>query len=276
MNTRTPSLRQILLSATAAVALAACGGGGETALLRFAAVEPHTHKLGTPGQGPTAQGPTAQGTYVPEFRSSDGLTFTLSEARIHLKDIRVELPQGSMCAEVRGLPAGATCEAGETSTVKIPGPILVDMITSASTPDLSGLRLPAGTYHRIHFRLDEARAGEVPADEPLLGSTLRVKATFIRNAALQTLELNLKFSDDARFESLTGLEVFANDTLLALLNPQVWLENLPVESCLQNGDLVTSSGVLRFDASAKGDCIGAEEKVKANVKRSGDLRWSAY
>jgi hypothetical protein len=273
MNTRTPSIRKTLLSA-AAVALAACGGG-ETASLRFAAVEPHTHTATA-----QRQGPTAQGTYVPKFRSSDGLEFVLSEARIHLKDIRVELPQGAKCAEVRGLPAGATCEAGETSTVKIPGPILVDMVTSASTPDLSGLRLPPGTYHRIDFRLDEAKAGEVPADEPLVGSTLRVKATFIQvqngTNTLQTLELNLKFSEDARFESTTGLEVFGNDTLVALLNPQMWLDGLPVASCLEKGDLVTSSGVLRFDASAKGDCSGAETLVKANIKRSGEMRWSQY
>jgi hypothetical protein len=270
MNTRTPSIRQTLLSAAAALALTSCGEGGAT-WLRFAAVEPHTHKTSA-----LSQGPTAQGTYVPEFRSSDGLVFTLAEARIHLKDIRVELPQGAKCSAVRGLPAGATCETGETSTVKIPGPILVDMVTSASTPDLSGLRLPAGTYHRIDFRLDEAKADEVPANEPLVGYTLRVKATFIQNATLQTLELNLKFSEDARFESTTGLQVFGNDTLLAMLNPQMWLDGLPVASCLQKGDLVTSSGVLRFDASAKGDCSGAETLVKANVKRSGELRWSQY
>jgi hypothetical protein len=132
------------------------------------------------------------------------------------------LPQGSKCEEVRGLLAGAECKGGTTGsgsgTVLVPGPLVVDLMTGTTTPDLSGLRLPAGNYKRIDFRLDEAKAGEVPATEPL--------------------------------------------------------EGLPVATCLSKGDISITHNVLRIDDQAKGDCSGAEELVKTNVKRSGDLRKS--
>jgi hypothetical protein len=272
MNLRVPSLRQTLLS-TAAVSLAACGGEG--ASLRFSVHESQVRTASVHLQGAQA---TDTSTAPPTFTSSDGITFTLTDARIHLKDIRLDLPQGTKCAEVRGLLSGATCKGGDSGsgsgTVVVPGPILVDLMTGATQPDLSTLRLPAGTYKRIDFRLEEAKAGEVPSTEPLVGYSLRVKAGFTHDSTPSTLELNLKFSEDARFESSTGVEVGADDALLALLQPQVWLEGLPVATCLQKGDLVMSNNVLLIDARAKGDCSGAEETVKRNIKTSGDLRKS--
>jgi hypothetical protein len=218
----------------------------------------------------------AEATPAPTFRSSDGVTFTLTQARIHLKDIRLDLPQGTKCAEVRGLLSGATCKGGDSGsgsgTVVVPGPIVVDLMTGTTTPDLSEMRLPAGTYKRIDFRLEEGKADELAAGEPIIGYSLMVKADFIQDSKPTTLDLKLKFSEDARFQSATGVEVGADDELLALLKPQVWLEGLPVATCLSKGDLEIASNTLLIDARAKGDCSGAEGLVKENVKKSGDLR----
>ncbi|WP_257457721.1 hypothetical protein [Archangium lipolyticum] len=270
MNFRAPSLRQTLLSA-AAVSLAACGGEG--ASLSFSVYEAQAQAASVHVQA------DHRPIYpTPTFLSSDGVTFTLTEARIHLKDIRLDLPQGTKCGDVRGLLAGATCKGGESGsgsgTVVIPGPIIVDLMTGATLPDLATLRLPAGTYKRIDFRLEEAKEGEVAATEPLVGYSMLVKASFTQDSTPSTLELKLRFSEDARFESATGVEVGANDTLLALLEPHAWLEGLPVAACLQQGDLEMSSDVLRVDARARGDCSGAEETVKSNIKNSGELRKS--
>ena len=158
-------------------------------------------------------------------------------------------------------------------SIRTPGPIVVDLMTGTTTPDLSGLRLPAGTYKRIDFRLDEAKAGEVAAGEPLIGYSLLVKADFTQDSKPATLDLKLKFSEDARFQSANGVEVGADDELLALLKPQAWLEGLPVAACLTKGDLtINSSNVLLLDSTAKGDCSGAEGLVKDHIKNSGDLR----
>jgi hypothetical protein len=144
-------------------------------------------------------------------------------------------------------------------------------MTDATTPDLSSLRLPPGNYKRIDFRLDEARAGEVAANEPLVGYSLLVKASFTRDGADNTLDLKLKFNEDARIQSATGVMVNETDGLLALLKPQKWLEGLPVASCLQSGDLQISSNVLLLDDRARGACGDAENIVKNNIKNSGDL-----
>lgn len=260
----TPSLRQLLLSS--AVALTACGGDG--ASLRFS-----VHESQAQATSPLVA--AAEPAPAPTFSSGD-ITFTLQQARIHLKDIRLELPQGTKCDDVRGLLSGATCKGGESGsgsgTVLVPGPIVVDLMAGTTTPDLSGLRLPAGSYKRIDFRLEEAKADEVAANEPIVGYSLLVKAGFTRDGAANTLELKLKFSEDARFESVTGIEVGADDELLALLKPQAWLEGLPVASCLQSGDLRLSSNVLLLDEQAQGACSDAETLVKNNIKNSGDLR----
>jgi len=266
MTLRTPSLRQTLLSA-AAISLAACGGEG--AALRFSVNE-------SQAQAASVHVAAADAAPAPTFRSSDGVTFTLTQARIHLKDIRLDLPQGTKCADVRGLLAGAECKGGDSGsgsgTVVVPGPIVVDLMTGTTPPALSGLRLPAGTYKRIDFRLDEAKAGEVAAGEPLIGYSLLVKADFTQDSKPTVLDLKLKFSEDARFQSATGVEVGADDELLALLKPQAWLEGLPVASCLAKGDLTINSNTLLLDSSAKGDCSGAEGLVKERIKNSGDLR----
>ncbi|WNG32166.1 hypothetical protein F0U61_00020 [Archangium violaceum] len=270
MNLRTLSLRQSLLSA-AALAVTACGGEG--ASLRFSVNESQSTAASALVRGAETPAPAET---APTFRSSDGVTFTLTEARIHLKDIRLDLPQGTKCAEVRGLLSGATCKGGESGsgsgTVLIPGPLIVDLMTGTTTPDLSGLRLPAGTYKRIDFRLDKAKADEVASGEPLVDYSLLVKARFTRENTDNTLDLKLGFSEDARFESATGVEVGADDALLALLKPQAWLEGLPVATCLEKGDLEITSNVLHLDDQAKGDCSGAEDTVKRNIKNSGDLR----
>ncbi|HEX5748025.1 MAG TPA: hypothetical protein VFZ09_17420 [Archangium sp.] len=266
MNLPTPSLRQSLLCAT--LALTACGGEG--ASLRFSVRESQAQAASALV---AAASPAA--SPAPTFTSGD-ITFTLTEARIHLKDIRLDLPQGSKCNDVSGLLSGATCQGGESGsgsgTVVVPGPIVVDLMTGATTPDLSGLRLPAGTYKRIDFRLEEAKADEVASTEPIVGYSLLVKAGFTRDGAANTLDLKLKFSEDARFQSATGVEVGENDALLALLKPQVWLEGLPVASCIQSGDLRLSGNVLLLDEQAKGACSDAETLVKNNIKNSGDLR----
>ena len=279
MAFRSPWLHHTLLSAVS-LSLAACDGGG-TASLRFSAHESAVAQ-GRPNVYVQAVESPPPGV-MPTFRSSDGVTFTLSEARIHLRDIRLDLPRGTRCEDVSGLLTGATCKAkdatstskdddsGESGTVVVPGPLVVDLLTGVTTPDLSGLRLPAGTYKRIDFRLQDARSDDVPSGSPLLGYSLQVKATFERDAALQTLDLKLKFSEDARFESSTGVTVAEDDALLALLSPQTWLEGLPVGQCLQKGDLQLNSNVLRIDDRAKGACNDAESLVRANIKNSGRL-----
>lgn len=259
-----------------ALSLSACGGG-DGAALRFGVTE---HPVTT--SQALVQGATADTQAAPTFQSSDGLTFTLSQARIHLRDIRLDLPKGTKCADVIGQTSGVQCKgsddaAGDDSgsgsgTLVVAGPIVVDLMAGTTTPDLSGLRVPAGSYKRIDFRLEEAKSDEVAANEPLIGYSLIARAGFQQDGQARTLELLLKFSEDARFETATGVEVPEGGTLVAMLKPEAWLKNLPVATCLQKGDVYFENSTLRIDDRAKGDCSGAESTVKNNIKTSGDLR----
>ncbi|PTL77124.1 hypothetical protein DAT35_46665 [Vitiosangium sp. GDMCC 1.1324] len=246
----------MLLSATT-LAFTACEGG-EGASLRFSVDEPQ----------------------APTFHSSDGVTFTLTEALLRLEDIHLRLPQGSGCSDVRGLPPDATCSRGDSgsgsSDVLLPGPIFVDLMTGTTTPDLSSLRLPSGTYKAIDFRLEDNplmdAKRDAPSEELLMSYSLVVKATFTQEDTVNTLDLRLHFSEDARFESTPGIAVGSGDEMLALLQPQAWLEGLPVGRCLQKGDLRLTENVLSIDDQASGECTGAVNTLKRNIKYSGDLR----
>jgi hypothetical protein len=273
MTLRLPSLRTTFLSA-AALALSACSGDG--ASLQFS-VHPQgvsAHSLDAFAQKATS---AADSVAPPSFQSADGVKFSLSQARIHLRDIRLDLPQGSKCADVRELISGAECKGGETgsgsNTLVIRGPIVADLMSGATTPDISGVVLPAGTYKRIDFRLEEGHADELPAGESIIGYSLLVGANFTEQAG-KRLELRLKFSEDARFESATGVEIPEGGSLIAMLNPAVWLNGLPLGICIQKGDVAFEGDTLRIDDRSKGECSGAEDLVKRNIKTSGDLRKS--
>jgi hypothetical protein len=269
MKLRSLSVRTTLLSS--ALVLAACGDSG--ASLRFSLRESGTGAQALPA---SAQALKPIEAAPITFKSSDGVTFTLNEARIHLRDIRLDLPQGTKCGDVRDTLQLAECKGGDSGsgsgTLEIPGPIVVDLMTGATTPDLSELRIPAGTYKRIDFRLEEAKTPEVPASEPLVGYSLIARAAFDNSGTPSTLELKLKFSEDARFESATGVEVPEGGSLVTMMRPSIWLEGLPVGACTQKGDVAISGTTVSIDDRAKGDCSGAEDTVKRNIKRSGDLR----
>jgi hypothetical protein len=264
-----PSFRNTLLSA-AALALAACGSDG--ASLHFS-VRDRVSSGSALNNTVQAAEPTTEPL---TFQSSDGVTLQLTQARIHLRDIRLDLPQGTKCADVISLAAGAECMGGDSGsgsgTLVVRGPIVVDLMTGVTTPDLSGLVIPAGTYKRIDFRLEEGHADELPAGETLIGYSLKASADFTGQQAGKKLELALKFSEDARFESATGVEVPEGGKLIAMLQPTKWLTDLPLASCVSKGDVVVEGDTVRIDDQAKGECSGAEDLVKRNIKTSGDLR----
>lgn len=266
MKLRPLFLKSTLLSS--ALALTACGSDGARLSFRVEGSGTGAQALPTQAQALEPLGP-------PTFQSSDGVTFFLTQARIHLRDIRLDLPQGAKCGDVRSTLNLAECKGGDSGsgsgTIEIPGPIVVDLMTGSTTPDLTELRIPAGTYKRIDFRLEEAKTPEVPANEPLIGYSFIASASFSDGNQRQ-LELKLKFSEDARFESATGVEVSDGGTLLTMLRPSVWLEGLPLGACVQKGDVAISGATVTIDDQAKGDCSGAEDTVKRNLKRSGDLR----
>jgi hypothetical protein len=71
-----------------------------------------------------------------------------------------------------------------------------------------------------------------------------------------------------------GSEVPEGGSLVAFLKPTVWLAGLPLGQCVRDGDVAVANGTVRIDDKAGGACSNAENTVKENIKRSGDLRKS--
>ena len=71
-----------------------------------------------------------------------------------------------------------------------------------------------------------------------------------------------------------GSEVPEGGSLVAFLKPTVWLAALPLGQCVRDGDVAVANGTVRIDDKAGGACSNAENTVKENIKRSGDLRKS--
>jgi hypothetical protein len=267
MTARIPSFRGLLLSSLA-LGLSACGSG-DGASLRF------TSNDGAVNLSSGLVQPAADTPPSTVFSSKDGTTFTLTQARIHLRDIRLDLPKGTRCEDVSGLLSGAECKGSDDAkTLQVPGPIVVDLMTGATTPDLSGLRIPAGNYKRIDFRLEEADADDVGAAEPLVGYSFLAGADFSQDGVARKLELKFKFSEDARFDSDMGVDVPEGGSLVAFLQPQRWLEGVPLGECIRDGDVEIINNTVRIDDESGSDCSDAENSVKTAIKTSGDLRKS--
>lgn len=251
-----------LFAAGAAVALlAACGR--PDAGLRVAAE--------ATGSSQSALG---QGQSALSFNSSDGTSFELTMARVNFRHIEVDLPSGEKCSALT-LEAPVECKNSSSGTprVFIPGPIVVNLLTGESTPDLRKVAIPAGVYKRIDFRIDDAKDQGLAATDPLNNNSFVATASFVRNGQPSTLSLALSFNEDLRVEEAEGVQVSGDEgELLLLLKPDGWLSDIPVIQCLNAGDLaVDSSGVVLLDERAKGSCSGVEDSLKRNIKRSLDL-----
>lgn len=157
-------------------------------------------------------------------------------------------------------------------TIIVNGPIVVDLLTGESSPDLRKVRLPTGVYKRIDFRLDDAKDQGLSATDPLNGNTFVARATFQNNGQPTTLAVALSFNEDLRVEEENGVTLSGDEgELLLLLKPTSWLSDVPVIDCLNKGDLVVDNGVVLLDERPKGGCSGVEDTLKRNIKRSMDL-----
>lgn len=202
--------------------------------------------------------------------SDDGATpFTFTSAQIHLRDIELDLADGD-CDDVEG----ATCSE---QSVKIEGPFVVDLLTGVSTPSLADVRVPAGIYKRIDFRIDDARIeqGLVDAASPLANRSMVASASFQHDGETMSLDLLLRFNEDIRVEDPAGIDVSGDAAaLLTRFDASLWLDGLDIEDCLARGELaVTPTGVRLDDnaSSGTGGCSDIENVIKRNIKTAAQL-----
>lgn len=230
-------------------AIGCSSDSGETAGIAVQAVS----QVGTPTQGDLV------------FVDDGSTEFTLTEANLNVRDIKLDLPDGVRCADIEADLVGATCSddsLDSEDTVEIEGPFAVDLVTGVSTPSLDDIEIPALTYRRLDIRVDDN------ADDISFSAV----ADFDLDGDAVVLELALDFNEDIRVEGGGGVTVDADTDLIAEFAVANWLAGIDVASCINDGDLdVSSSTVVISDATTEGSCSDIEDTIKNNMKDSGQL-----
>lgn len=228
------------------------------------------------------------------FRAATATSFAaisgveITEARANIEEIRLELPEGMSCADVEAqLSDGLSCEEeveiedGQSVTeaeIHVPGPFVINLLTGESTPSLSNLEIPSGMYREIEIKFDEARLedGILDGADALINNTIYVEGSYQTDASTtQAFIIALGFSEDWEMSSAQELTVLegATNQLSTEFNQANWFNDLPLDSCLADGDLSLVDGVLVIDESVSGSgaCADIEDIVKDNFENSGSF-----
>lgn len=336
------------LAAIAALGLAACGGsggaggagdaldGGAAGVSFSMQLEGARNSLNS-SKAMTVKAESEEDDDGAETSDDAGTVITLSEVRVHIRDVEFYLPEGVRCEDVQftfvdpvrcdndddvdetdgvgdddgtpdqgpgdllknsegedddGTPdQGSGDVPGEDDDgtddnddndgdddedkVVVEGPFIADLIQGTSTPSLTTLLIPSGLYTRIDVRIEESKAedGLLAAGDPLLGRSLYARGSFEYQGTTHELQLRLKFNEDVRFESKTGIEVAetaANDIVLSL-DENAWFKGINLAACLDEGNLtLEADGSLVIDEeSGEDECGDIENVIKDNIEASG-------
>ena len=201
--------------------------------------------------------------------------FGLIDAQLHLRDIELDLPEGSKCGEVPEA-AGTTCDESSNKII-IDGPFVIDLVTGQATPDLNNIEVPAGVYKRIDFRVEDGDPDEgvVAAGSALDDRSFSGSFSFDDQGTPLTLRLSLRFNEDIRLEDPAGIDASGSaQSLLTKFNISAWFAGLDISGCLANGELAIVDGEVLVDddaLSGSGDCSDIENTLKTNMKNSGQI-----
>ncbi|MGA0164573.1 MAG: hypothetical protein ACO3LE_10090 [Bdellovibrionota bacterium] len=220
------------------------------------------------------------------FAAISGVEIT--EARANIEEIRLELPEGMSCADVEAeLSDGLLCEEeveiedGQSeieAEIHVPGPFVVNLLTGESTPSLASIQIPSGMYREIEIKFDEAQLedGLLDGADALIGNTIYIEGSYQKeDSSTQEFIIALGFSEDWEMSSAQELTVLegATNQLSIEFNQASWFNDLPLDTCLAEGDLSLVDGVLVIDESTDGSgaCADVEDIVKDNFENSGSF-----
>jgi hypothetical protein len=218
--------------------LVACGGGDADLVTAPLSV------------GSTARVQQADGMHTED---ADGAAAVVDRVEAVVRDIGLDLPDGSSCADLE-LADPVRCDE-EGDKIIVEGPFFLDLVARTSEPSLDDIELPAGVYRRVDLRFDPNEA----ADD----ASLRIGGTLELVDGVRAVELGLPINEDARFEHPDGIEGGGGGSLLALLDLDVLLGAAPLRRCAESGDADDDGTTVWIDGSDCDDVIdGIEEVMK--------------
>lgn len=212
---------------------------------------------------------------APKMEDELGTEYSLTQARVNLRDVRLRLPAGMTCEDVDGSTlTGASCDSGDDvpaePEIRVDGPFVVDLMTGAA-PGLGAVLVPDLAYTRVDYRVDDADPddGVVPASDPLSELSLLVDASFESASGPAELQLRLSINEDLRVEFPGGIAVGTGERILIGFDVSRWLTGTGIGACLGNGELSVVDGAVLVDEES--GCDGVDEAIKENIKEGLDL-----
>lgn len=219
----------------------------------------------------TAEGVPAEGALP--VADADGAALTLTRARVAVREVRLQLPDGLRCDALSAgtIEAPWVCEAGD-DWVRLRAGFVVDLLDPTLPAALSDAGLPPLDWRRAEVRLQDG-GDFAPAGDPLQDLTVDAAGTFEYQGEARRFTLGLDFSSDARFEAGGSLALPADapSSLLLGLDAAAWFATLPLTACLDDGDLEFSGDVVEV-TDGKGGCSDVEGALKDAIEASGSLR----
>ncbi|RKG95397.1 hypothetical protein D7V97_37245 [Corallococcus sp. CA053C] len=210
---------------------------------------------------------------LPDIVSSDGLSFHLDQAHASLADIRLTLGTGRTCADVKeSLASGVGCEDaadGDRSVLSLAGPFVFNLVNGTLfsihgtqvSEDEDAVEIPPGLYAGIRFRLDPIVSG---------GDGFRAR-TSLFDGKEWSMDLTLPPGETLGFVSTNPtLAVEEGGSLRVTFRQETWIQDLPLASCFQKGDLTLTDTVLSLDA-ARGECQGAGDRMRTQLRAHGGM-----
>ncbi len=207
------------------------------------------------------------------FNDDSGLEFTLDEARINIRRIRLDSHDDDTCASTLAIasdPSAANC--AENDELTLTGPFVMNLLTGHSTPVPDLLSIPAGNYRRLKIRVEDARAedGVIASHDDLEGHSLLVKGTYGTDA--KPFRLALNFMEDIEVESTDIMELNSGAvmSILVALDVSKWMTGLDIGACLKDSKVAAESAekLSLTEDSELGKCVDAEHILKENIKNS--------
>lgn len=185
---------------------------------------------------------------APETADVTGSAVAVTAAWAHVERIDFSLPDGITCADLdpATLVDGVVCDGDDT--LRVVDERTFDLVTGVAEPALDGVVVPPLAYRRVDVRLAEGPAG----------------STFVAELSVEgaPVSVDLRFSEDARFEGDGALALTDAAAALLALDADAWFASLDLGACAGAG------GVVDEDAD---DACDLENELEDAVKESGRL-----
>lgn len=246
-----------------------------------------------PGQATFALESTSSLSHSSEdltFADSNGTVYTVTESRLVVQEIEMELPNFIDCTDIEAqLAPEVKCDSAfddetdfsdddisNSAELKIEGPFVLDLVSGELNPPLGEIRIPAVTYQEVDVEFEKATSTTrgVSSGDEIIGNSWIVRAEFQdEKGGERNLVMRVGFSGEIDVEPDRGINVPEGSRVTFTFDVARWLENIPLTSCLRDGDLKTSGQqVLVTNSTDSGECLNMKARLENTLKVSGGVR----